>query len=344
MTDTVEVADWERLSASPAVSVCMITYNHERFIAQAIEGALMQRTDFAVELVIGEDCSTDGTRAIVRDYGARYPDRIRLLLLERNLGAMPNFIATLSACRGQYIALCEGDDYWTDPCKLQKQMDFLNAHRECSMCFHDVAMQDDISRGERRIHPGFVDGRWFYGLEDLLRTDFIATCSVLFCRASLGELPLWYRELPMGDWPLHILNAEKGTIGYLAETMATYRIHQGGIWSGRDLNRRIEGHLAMYRAVNRHFRFRYGRIIRHEISFNYYWLAAEYLSHAKRGHALVNLVQSVIAAPLDPGAPYPLLARMMLQALLGNRYRTLRAIRHGRNALQESVCDIQENL
>ena len=96
------------------VSVCMITYNHERFIAQAIESVLMQETDFRVELVIGEDCSTDGTRAIVREFGERFPERIRLLLPEHNLGMMPNFVATLSACRGQYVALLEGDDYWTD--------------------------------------------------------------------------------------------------------------------------------------------------------------------------------------------------------------------------------------
>ena len=113
--------------ADVKVSVAMITYNHERFIAQAIESVLMQQTDFAVELVIGEDCSTDGTRAIVRDYGERYPERIRLLLPEHNLGMMPNFVATLKACRGQYVASVEGDDYWTDPHKLQKQVDFLES-------------------------------------------------------------------------------------------------------------------------------------------------------------------------------------------------------------------------
>ena len=154
---SAEAAIMNAASAGQAdvkVSVHMITYNHERFIAQAIEGVLMQQTDFAVELVIGEDCSTDGTRAIVRRYGERYPERIRLLLQERNLGARANALATLNACRGQYIALCEGDDYWTDPTKLQKQVDFLESHPECSLCFHRVlVVYEDGSARSTGIRP-----------------------------------------------------------------------------------------------------------------------------------------------------------------------------------------------
>ena len=103
------------------VSVCMITYNHERFIAQAVESALMQETDFDYEIVIGEDCSTDGTRQVLLDLHDRHPDRIRLLLREKNIGASHNFVGTLEACRGEYVAFLDGDDYWTCPNKLQKQ-------------------------------------------------------------------------------------------------------------------------------------------------------------------------------------------------------------------------------
>ena len=108
------------------VSVLMITYNHENFIREAIEGVLMQKTDFPIELIIGEDCSTDGTRKIVMEYASKYPDIIRPLLPDSNLGMMKNFIETMQAATGKYIALCEGDDYWTDPYKLQKQVDILN--------------------------------------------------------------------------------------------------------------------------------------------------------------------------------------------------------------------------
>lgn len=107
------------------VTVAMITYNHESFIAEAIEGVLMQRTDFNYQLLIGEDNSTDRTREIILDYMKCNQDIIHLLPQEKNLGMIPNFIETLKACNGKYIALCEGDDYWIDPDKLQKQVDFF---------------------------------------------------------------------------------------------------------------------------------------------------------------------------------------------------------------------------
>src|SRR5579864_5044611 len=105
------------------LSVMMITYNHERFIAQALDSILAQQVNFDYEIVVGEDCSADGTRAILMDFHRRYPSRIVPFLRDRNMGAMPNFESTLRACRGQYLALLEGDDYWTSPDKLQRQVD-----------------------------------------------------------------------------------------------------------------------------------------------------------------------------------------------------------------------------
>lgn len=116
------------MNKKPLVSVWMITYNHEKFIAQAIDSVIMQKTNFDYEIVIGEDCSTDRTREIVLEYKAKHPDKFKLLLQEKNVGMMQNFIVTLKTCNGKYIALLEGDDYWTDPLKLQKQVDFLQAN------------------------------------------------------------------------------------------------------------------------------------------------------------------------------------------------------------------------
>src|SRR5690349_16516557 len=107
------------------VSVCMVTYNHEKFIEKAIEGVLMQETDFDVELVIGEDFSTDQTRSIIEKYQQKYPGKIIIAPSEHNLGMMKNFVNTLNTCTGEYIALCEGDDFWTDPTKLQRQVEFM---------------------------------------------------------------------------------------------------------------------------------------------------------------------------------------------------------------------------
>ena len=103
------------MNAEPLVSVCMTAYNHAPYIGRAIEGVLSQRTTFAVELVLSDDCSTDGTGAICRDYAARYPDRIRLLTGDVNVGMRANYRRTIEACRGRYVAMCDGDDWWCDP-------------------------------------------------------------------------------------------------------------------------------------------------------------------------------------------------------------------------------------
>jgi len=210
----------------------MITYNHEKFIAQAIDSVLMQQTDFEYELVIGEDCSTDRTRAMVVDYAGRYPDRIRPLLRERNLGMNPNFVQTFQSCRGEYVALLEGDDYWTDPLKLQKQTDYLSSRPDCSLCFHPVHLAYDDSHGDGKTSwpPSRKPS---YTLYDVLAAKYlwIHTSSILVRNNQIDGFPAWFYEMPMGDLPFIILNAEKGDIVYLNEIMGDYRIHQGGTWS-----------------------------------------------------------------------------------------------------------------
>ena len=121
---------------TPLLSIVTITYNHEPFIAKTIEGVLMQQVKFPIELIIAEDCSTDGTRAICQQYAEQYPDLIRLITSESNVGAVANERRAILAARGKYIAFCEGDDYWTDPLKLQKQVDFLESHPDYSVTFH----------------------------------------------------------------------------------------------------------------------------------------------------------------------------------------------------------------
>jgi glycosyltransferase involved in cell wall biosynthesis len=182
------------------VSVCMITYNHEAFISEAIESVLMQQTDFEYELVIGEDCSTDRTREIVVEYAKKYPDRIRLLLHEQNMGLMgkKNLVATYRACRGMYIALLEGDDYWTDPLKLQKQVDYMESHRDCALCFHNVLMvHDDGSQPEHLYNA--PDQKEISEFEDLLTNYFTQTCSVMFRNGLILAFPDEFYQMFMGD-------------------------------------------------------------------------------------------------------------------------------------------------
>jgi len=224
------------VAVQPKVSVSIITYNHAPFISQAIESALMQQADFQFEIVVGEDKSTDGTREIVNGFAARRPDRIRLLLHEREhlsyANGKPtgnwNFANNIKQCRGQYIALLDGDDYWTSPRKLQKQSDFLDANQDCAICYHNARILDE-SDPERVQLAENKTGR--KTLKNLLRGNFMQTCSVMFRAGLFGDFPEWFFRSSLGDWPLHVLNGRHGDIGYIDEVMGVYRKHSTGAWS-----------------------------------------------------------------------------------------------------------------
>lgn len=216
---------------TPKVSVAMIAYNHERFVAQAIESVLAQRNAFDVEIVLGEDCSTDGTRAIVREFAARFPDRIRLLLPEKNLGANRNFAAVLAACRGEYVAMLECDDYWPDADKLQSQVERLDGDRNLTVCFTRAEVVDE-SGAPIATESVIREVRPTYTQRDYLARVFQPrTCTVLFRRGLFAELPDWYFRLPVGDFPIHVFNTEHGDFGFIDRITAAYRIHPGGMWS-----------------------------------------------------------------------------------------------------------------
>ncbi|TGE15554.1 glycosyltransferase family 2 protein [Hymenobacter elongatus] len=229
----------------PTVSVCCITYNHEQFLAQAIDSVLMQETDFTVELVVGEDCSTDTTRQILLDYQRRYPDRIRALLPEHNLGVMGNLVATMAACTGTYIALLEGDDYWTDPHKLQKQVDILLQHPSCTTCIHDAEeFMDDNSVAPRLFSQKFssvlpAHAKEFTQADIAQHGWFIPTASMLFRRTALFPIPEWIHQAFSGDYSLHLLLTRTGTMYYLPAVMSRYRLHAGGIMSATQNGRII---------------------------------------------------------------------------------------------------------
>jgi glycosyltransferase involved in cell wall biosynthesis len=266
---------------TPKVSVAMIAYNHERFVAQSIESVLAQRTDFDFEIVFGEDCSTDGTRAIVERIATAHMDRIRLLLPPKNLGMNRNLAATIEACRGQYIALLEGDDFWIDPEKLQRQAEFLDAHPECAICFTRAKVVDeenqpiDTRSVIREVKP-------VYSLEDYLSRVFQPrTCTVMFRRRLFAGFPDWFFRLPVGDFPLHVLNAERGTFGFLDRFTAAYRIHAGGVWSvginplewhtetpeqRRRAVARLQAVITVYETVRTHLGARYAAITRAQIA------------------------------------------------------------------------------
>jgi glycosyltransferase involved in cell wall biosynthesis len=265
------VSDSSTVSVSVSVSVCVITYNHEAFIAKAIESALRQKTAFDFEIVAGDDASTDATPRILAELERRHAPRLRVFSRPENLGVNRNLAATLQECRGKYIALLEGDDYWLDDGKLQLQHDFLEAHPDHAICFHPVrALHDDGERGHL-LPRERVKAR--STLRDLIeRGNFIPTASVMFRNRVAEGFPDWFYDLRIGDFPLNVMNARHGDIGFIDRTMAVYRLHTGGTFSGGSAEARVREVVRMYEHVNGYLDHRFDRTIR---GLQSYWQAVE---------------------------------------------------------------------
>ncbi|MBF8258493.1 MAG: glycosyl transferase, family 2 [Actinobacteria bacterium] len=277
------------------VSVAFITYNHERFVARAVESALMQEPGCDWEIVVGEDASTDRTREIVSGYAERHPGRFRLLPPAPNLGMHRNAERTLAACAGEYVALLEGDDYWTAPDKLRRQAEYLDAHAECSLCFHEILAE--YEDGSTAPPPFRRDGsRAIFTFEDIAAGNFIATCSAMFRNVPRLVFPHWFRGMPMVDWLLFLLIAERGHIGHLGETMAVYRVHGGGIWSslsGVDVRKKS---ILACRILNRHMGRRCGTILKRSISMWHMEIARILEAGGDPAGAALHAVRSLAAS------------------------------------------------
>lgn len=210
---------------NPTVSVLMITYNQEKYIRDAIEGVLIQKTKFPLELIIGEDHSTDSTGNICKEYSRKYQETIKILHSEKTLGALANFINSLEACNGKYVAICEGDDYWTDPFKLQKQVDFLENNPDYAL----VHTNKKDRKGETFFDDKEEYKQMGYIIEDLLLSNNISILTILartdifketvrnvFCHSKA-------RNWQMLDYPLWIYISMNHKIGYLNDVMGVYR-------------------------------------------------------------------------------------------------------------------------
>jgi glycosyltransferase involved in cell wall biosynthesis len=219
------------------VSVCVLTYNHENYIAQMLEGALMQQTDFEFEIVIGDDASTDATQDIIREYDRKRPGIIRAFLHSENQGPSEprefagrnNVLQLIKACKGEFVAMCEGDDFWTDPLKLQKQVDYLEQNPEISICHHNMmVIYEDGSPEHFFNNP---DQKAISTIEDILEDKwFFATASWMYRNYFLNnDFAEWHSKAAAGDWAIMIQLAAQGKIGYLADVMGVYRKHSAGL-------------------------------------------------------------------------------------------------------------------
>lgn len=224
------------MSDSPniLVSIVCITYNHEPYLRKALDGFLMQETDFSVEIILAEDCSTDGTRTICEEYAAKYPDKINYIFRDHNVGYNENEFEAMCAAKGKYIAYCEGDDYWTDPLKLQKQVDFLESHPEYSVCWHRCKHRNANTGVERDDACGKILPKGVEGMDIDMDTYFAGwytqPLTMVFRKDTL-DLSLYHSYKYFRDMQqmYHILTNGKG---YLFAFYGGVRnIHEGGIAS-----------------------------------------------------------------------------------------------------------------
>jgi glycosyltransferase involved in cell wall biosynthesis len=281
------------------LSVCLITHNQEKFIAQALESALTQQVTFDYEIVVSDDCSTDRTRSIVIDYQQRNPDKIRLAFPDKNLGVNPNLAHTIGACRGEYIALLEGDDFWTSPTKLQDQVHFLDSHPECVICFHSVKVFYEDGKAASRVTPR-LSHKKISTIEDLLRLgNFIPTCSVVFRSGLFGEFPEWFFTLRIADFPLHVLNAQSGKIGYINKVMGAYRIHRGGTFSAASTALNTKEVVRLYDSLNAELNYKYNDTIE---AIRSYWQAVEYYRNGELAKAQACAAKRAASAPFNTQA------------------------------------------
>ena len=264
----------------PLVTVTVTTYQHADYIKECLDGILMQKTNFPFEVIVGEDGSVDGTQEICKEYAERYPDKIRLFIRDRKLsqyvdenGKVTRFngIWNRMSARGKYIAWCEGDDYWIDPSKLQKQVDFLESHPECSMCFHNAKVISYNGKGED-LYNHLREKE--YTANDIVRKWSVPTASVVYRRKYLSDMPSDKRFM-YTDIVLFLTMASKGRVYCMGEKMSVYRRLASGMLyvtqrRSHALYRKTINH---YKALAKHFpQIKY---------MAYYIVAKTYLFHLR---------------------------------------------------------------
>lgn len=220
------------ISEIPLVSVICFTYNHSKFIGKTLNGFVNQKVNFLVKYIVHDDASTDKSQEIIEEYSSLYPKEFYAICQVENQrskgsGVVSSLVMPLAT--GKYIAFCEGDDYWIDNCKLQKQVDFLEANPRFAICFSPVHIVDQEGQ---LIEISNQDTLSETSYEDLLKGNYLNTPSVMIRRDALpNPLPEWIKIMPMGDWPLLLLASMSGDIKMLNEPLAAYRIHDKGVWS-----------------------------------------------------------------------------------------------------------------
>lgn len=244
----------------PLVSIRFMVFNNEPFIREAIEGIILQKTDFKIEVVVGDDFSNDKTLDIIKSYSNT--ENIHFNFLKRQvggeywidrqkLGRLHNFRNIIDNCSGKYIALLDGDDYWTDPLKLQKQVDLLESKPDINICFTQAQVLAGLELTPQKISPKFIENKFDYS--ELLRyNNFITTASVVFRRPDNFNVPRWFLKLPYGDMGLYKLLSNSGSFYGLKDLTSVYRVHDKGIYSGINIIKSRKIYYSFYKLIYPH--------------------------------------------------------------------------------------------
>ena len=223
------------------VTIICLVYNHEPYLRQCLDGFVMQKTDFKVEAIVHDDCSSDNSALIIKEYAEKYPDLIKTIFEKENqypkIGFSGIFNLILPHIKGKYVAFCEGDDYWTDPVKLQKQVNFLETHLEYSSACSRTRLYSQ-SKGEFLQRDVFcTDHDEDVPAEDIIRKGglYLASCSLVYKKEVRGnDYPEYCKKCHVGDYPLQIMCAMKGKVRYFNEAMGVYRVDNSSSWVGKN--------------------------------------------------------------------------------------------------------------
>lgn len=267
---------WKGSFSEPKVSICCTTFNHESYVEDAMTGFLMQETDFPIEILIHDDASSDKTQEIVRKYEKKYPNIIKPIYQTENQyskGKRVNYTFNYTRAKGKYIALCEGDDYWTDKDKLQRQVELLENNEEVMLCMHATGV---FNVDENLLEPNKIrlnNGDRSFHAEDIINGggDFGHTSSFVFRRGIIEKPPQWFLDSPSGDTPLRLLCAHIGTVYYLDQDMSVYRKGVVGSWTRRvQNNEKFINHwtrnFKMFEEYNEFTNHNYSRVIKKKLS------------------------------------------------------------------------------
>lgn len=246
------------------VDIIMPVYNHANYLTQAIEGVVNQKTLFKFRLLIGDDCSKDNSREVILKYAEQYPDIIHPVLHGQNKGSTGNAQHLIALVTSRYMGICEGDDYWTDDHKLQKQIDFLEANPDFTVCFTRAGVVNEIN--EEWPYAFVPLKKDVFTFADIVQENVIPTATVIYRNVFPKPFPDFIYRMLAGDWILHMMALSKGNAKFIDEQTAVYRRHSGGLTNTEDYQRKHEElQIIMFEEMNKYLDYKYDAVFRKQI-------------------------------------------------------------------------------